>query len=299
VGKLALFHDPESTEEGRSPKAALGDVHTGYASASSARRWKAGVVSDSYSWWSSVAHCLDAEVVVTVIKNKLTPQLMSSLPVNHSVMHLFESSKTEVCNTVDSEEALLAHELNAILLDGRPISRGSKLWRMPNVKVIMSTAGEIGRRMADPPVGWRFDRVGVEHNLVGGVSDRRFGLFLWTRLRAEDTGLLPRRVPSQDLRSVMKTGVFGQDALPLIPSAQIGEEAIFITPNVVSVGGLYPELGRKPLVKIRTRFNDTKWCDRCPLFDELLLMWDVSESVTKGLDAEDKSNLESTVKVPM
>jgi hypothetical protein len=97
----------------------------------------------------------------------------------------------------------------------------------------------------------------------------------------------------------MKTMVFGQVAQPMELSNDVGLEALFLQPNVVSVGGLYPMLGGKTSVKIRTRFNDTQWCDRYPSLDELLLMWDVPETVSKGLAAEDKSSLEASVKVPL
>jgi hypothetical protein len=39
------------------------------------------------------------------------------------------------------------------------------------------------------------------------------------------------------LRSVMKTGVFGQDAQQMVPSTYAGEEATYLRPNVVSVVG--------------------------------------------------------------
>jgi hypothetical protein len=42
-----------------------------------------------------------------------------------------------------------------------------------------------------------------------------------------------KRVPSQNLRSVMKTGVFGRDAQVLVPSLEVGEEALALRPSVV------------------------------------------------------------------
>jgi hypothetical protein len=48
-----MLHDYDANEDVRLPKAALGDVRTGHAIASSTRQWKAGVASDGYPWWSS------------------------------------------------------------------------------------------------------------------------------------------------------------------------------------------------------------------------------------------------------
>jgi hypothetical protein len=60
-----------------------------------------------------------------------------------------------------------------------------------------------------------------------------------------------------------------------------------------------PPLGSKTLVSICTWFDDLHWCDRRPEVDELLLMWDVPEIVSKGLSPEDKVILEVSDKVPM
>jgi hypothetical protein len=72
-----------------------------------------------------------------------------------------------------------------------------------------------------------------------------------------------------------------------------------VRPGVVSVGGLYPMLGKLPLSKICTSLNDSKWCNRSPSLDKVLLMWDVPDTLSNGLPSEAKAELESSVKVPL
>jgi hypothetical protein len=139
----------------------------------------------------------------------------------------------------------------------------------------------------------------VEHALVGGVSNGSFLVHYWTITSGEVGSLEVNSVPRQDLRLVMKPGVYGRPAQPLKLGTHIGREAVAIRPTVVSVGGLYPALGNKTLVSVCTRFDDLHWCDRSPEVDELLQMWDVPEIVSKGLSPEDKAILEVSVKVPM
>jgi hypothetical protein len=211
-----------------------------------------------------------------------------------------ESASERERDAADLDKALLAQTLDVILIDGNCLPASSKLWTRSDVKVIISTELQTRRRTyGKAQVGWHHERVVIEHKFVGGVSDGRFEMHCWTRFSLRDTVSQLSRVPSQDLRSVMKTGVFGRHAIGMTPSNLVGEEAIILRPDLVSVGGLYPALGKRPLVKIRTRFDDAKWCDRPPSIDELLLMWDVPETVSKGLPPDDKAKLESSVKVPM
>jgi hypothetical protein len=281
------------------PRAVLGDVHTGYAKASSSRRWRAGVVSDGYPWWSSVAHSLNSEVVVTVLKRKLTSVLVARLPETRVLVTLSETA-TQGERYDELERALTDQELDVIMVDGNPPGASSSLWSRPKIILIVTT-GIITRRgqPIKAPAGWHYERVLIEHRVVGGVSSEHFAVHCWTRTGSKGSELQIRSNPSQDLRSVMKTGVFGRDAEPLSPSDQIGDRVIELRANVVSVGGLYPNLRKKPLSKVRTRFDDKRWCDRVPSMDELLLMWDVPETVSKGLAHEDKTYLESSVKVPL
>jgi hypothetical protein len=70
----------------------------------------------------------------------------------------------------------------------------------------MSTETFPNRRKREVPDGWYFERIIVEHKLMGEV---------------------------------------GRDAQALVPSLEVGDEALsFLRPSVVSVlGGLYPALG--------------------------------------------------------
>jgi hypothetical protein len=81
------------------------------------------------------------------------------------------------------------------------------------------------RRKRKVPDGWYFERIIVEPKLMGGVSNGSFYLACWTRIAMNDSVSKLKQVPSQDLRSVMKTAVFGRDAQALVPSLEVGEEA--------------------------------------------------------------------------
>jgi hypothetical protein len=237
--------------------------------------------------------------MVTVIRKRLTPYLLSRLLETHSLINVTETTTPGEGHLADSKEILEVKDLDVILIDGCPPMKGSKLWLKPGIKLIVSTECLPRRRKVPLPDGWYFERIRVEHKLVGGVSDGTLTLSCWARFPMDDSASKLNQVPCQDLRSVMKTGVFGKEAQPLAPSSQVGEEALVVRPGVVSVGGLYPMLGKLPRAKIRTRFNDSKWCDRSPSLDELLLMWDVPETLTKCLPSEAKAELESSVRVPM
>jgi hypothetical protein len=65
----------------------------------------------------------------------------------------------------------MSQELDVILLDGYPPSNSSKLWTKPGIKLIMSTETFPSRRKRKVPEGWYFERIMVEHKLMGGVSN--------------------------------------------------------------------------------------------------------------------------------
>jgi hypothetical protein len=159
-------------EETVSPKASLGDVHSGYTPVSSACRWKAGVVSEGYPWWSSVAHSLDADVMVTAIRKRLTPQLLLRLPNTHRVCHIAEIGTSLESLPGDSEEILMAQELDVLLLDGCPPANSSKLWTKLGIKLIMTTETFPSRRKRRVPEGWYFERIMVEHKRMGWCVGR-------------------------------------------------------------------------------------------------------------------------------
>jgi hypothetical protein len=186
------------------------------------------------------------------------------------------------------------------MIDGDPPEAQSEFWTSVDLKLILSTKEmRTQRHQAGTPLGWTHGRCEVDHTLVGGVSNGSSLVHYWTRTSGEVGSLEVNSVPRQDLRLVMKPGVYGRHAQPLKLGTHIGREAVVIRPTVVSVGGLYPALGSKSLVSVRTRFDDLHWCDRSPEVDELLLMWDVPKIVSKGLSPEDKVILEVLVKVPM
>jgi hypothetical protein len=72
----------------------------------------------------------------------------------------------------------------------------------PDIKWIVSTEDITLRRGRVTPVGWNYERVVIEHKLVGGVSSARFGVHYWIRFHSQGSVLQPSSVPSQDLRSV-------------------------------------------------------------------------------------------------
>jgi hypothetical protein len=71
-----------------SPKAALGDVHTGYAKVSIVRWWRVSVLSDGYPWWSLVAHAMDASIELIVLKHSLSLNLLSRISESQAVVDL-------------------------------------------------------------------------------------------------------------------------------------------------------------------------------------------------------------------
>jgi hypothetical protein len=79
-----------------SPKAALGDVHTGYAKVSSVRRWRASVLSDGYPWWSLVAHAMDASIELIVLKRSLSLNLLGRISESQAVVDLSASCTSSV-----------------------------------------------------------------------------------------------------------------------------------------------------------------------------------------------------------
>lgn len=99
LGKRTKLHENVETEE------SAGDVRTGYACKSGVWRWKAGVVSNGDPWWNSVAHSLDAEVVVAVIKKTLNPDLLSRLLETHVLIAAEGTIKGER-NNADAEKAM-------------------------------------------------------------------------------------------------------------------------------------------------------------------------------------------------
>lgn len=84
-------------------------------------------MNNGYPWWSSVAHSLDAEIVVTVLKKRLT--LETRLPETHILINSAQSATVGEHNNADPERALLAKELD-VMMDGNSPSASSKLCHM-------------------------------------------------------------------------------------------------------------------------------------------------------------------------
>jgi hypothetical protein len=82
----------------------------------------------------------------------------------------------------------------------------------------------------------------------------------WLRTPCEERSVIVNSVPRQNLRLVMKFGIFGRPAEPLPLSHQIGEDSIKLHPDLVSVGGLYPTLGSKSISLVRTGDRDKRTC---------------------------------------
>jgi hypothetical protein len=146
------------------------------------------------------------------------------------------------------------------MIDGDPPEAQSEFWTSADLKLILSTKEMRTRRHRTPP-GWKHGRCEVEDALVGGVSNGSLLVQYWTRTSGKVGSLEVNSVPRQDLRLVMKPGVYGRPAQPLKLGSHIGREAVAIRPTVVSVGGLYPALGSKTLESLcRGPYAGSKGC---------------------------------------
>jgi hypothetical protein len=195
-----------------SSKAALGDVHTGYAKVSSVRRWRASVLSDGYPWWSLVAHAMDASIELIVLKHSLSLNLLSCISESQAVVDL-STNVNALARREQAVQALLDSSSDIVMIDGDPPEAQSEFWKGAALKLILSTNKLVGRRHTSTttPQGWKHGRCEVEHALVGDVSKGSFFVHYWTRTSGEVGSLeVNNSVRRQDLRSVMKPGVYGR-----------------------------------------------------------------------------------------
>jgi hypothetical protein len=154
-----------------SPKAALGDVHTGYAKVSSVRRWRVSVLSDGYPWWSLVAHAMDASIELIVLKHSLSLNLLSRISESQAVVDL-STNVNAVARREQAVQALLDSRSEIVMIDGDPPEAQSDFWKGADLKGLEARTIRGGTRACRRCLQRIFLGPLLDHNVRGSRESR-------------------------------------------------------------------------------------------------------------------------------
>lgn len=187
-------------------------------------------------------------------------------------------------------------ECKWVLIGGRVTDHivSSGLFEMINVQHVLYTTA-LNRL---PPRGWNLSELRINHSDVGGVTDGKHRIFMLSRVWSLQ-GLVTQPTPSQDLRSILKSGEMGQlDSSMMLPVATESADGVkYFGRNRIVESSLLPSLNMA--IRVRTQWRGHLWVLRELNTFEKLLAFDVPEKLIRMVpEGADRGRLLSLNRIP-
>ena len=188
------------------------------------------------------------------------------------------------------------HETNVDIVfctGGQPGST-AVMWNNHHLRMVVATNSP--RSKVKCP--WLMTKLPVEHNLVGGVSDGTFNIYVFAQSILDD--IHPLAQPRRDVSSIVDTTASGGVEASCCTQKSTKIPAVRRTPcGMLSVFGLFPLIARRQKFLVPSVYTTTKWAHRRLNIKEQAHVFDVPLIVIKALSDVMVSKLLDAVDVPL
>lgn len=188
---------------------------------------------------------------------------LTSQPVHQAFGAYLAATNIELVTSTQLSTRLwkrILRGIQIVLVDGDVGSWLDRIWDSASVRTVVCTGFVPGA-----PAGWVLDVRRLKHEETGGVTNAELRVGFYERLNCPVLSF--KEHPRQDLRSVMKMGVWGRKVSEKsfsCPPGSTGRVVHPISDKVIGSWGLMPNSACRTRFwpRVRTRYGGSVWVDR-------------------------------------